>query len=165
MGKKKSRSGIQKHTHNKLLSASGLEPSSFIVCITPVGLRFGNSQPQSFATWVLSPPACGHPDGSHFCHTHSAWMRAPWSTRLHPRGTAVVMVTQPITVTEGGPGRTGCHRWLFQSLVKPRLGPSLVLLATDLDPDPRLTNWGFSGTCGSEAKSGFWPLPTLTEQF
>lgn len=95
--------------------------------------------------------------------TRTVWMRSPWSTRLHPRGTAVVMVTQPITVTEGGAGSAGCHRWLFQSLVKPRLGPSLFLLATDLDPDPRLTNWGFGGTCRSEATSGFWSLLTVTE--
>lgn len=71
---------------------------------------------------------------------------SPWSTRLHPRGTAVVMVTQPITVAEGGAGSTGCHRWLFQSWVETRLGPSLFLLVTDLDPDPRrwhMQVWGY----------------------
>lgn len=68
---KKRRSGIQNHTHNQTISASGLEPSSFIIVyIMPVGLCFRNSQPQSFATWVLSPPARGRPDGSNFCYTH-----------------------------------------------------------------------------------------------
>lgn len=99
----------------KNISASGLEHSSFImVYIMPVGFCYGNSQPQSFAKRVLSPPACGRPGSSNFCYTHLVWMRSPWSTRLHPRRTAVVMVTQPITVTEGGAGIRGCHRWLFQ---------------------------------------------------
>lgn len=50
------------------------------------------------------------------------WMRSPRSTRQHPRGTAVVMATMPITVGEwegevSGDRAGGCHwrRWLFQS--------------------------------------------------
>ena len=61
------------------------------------------------------------------------WMRSPRSTRPHPRGTAVVMVTMPITVTKresASKGRAnGCewHRWLFQSLAQHSLLSSLFL--------------------------------------
>ena len=62
---------------------------------------------------ALSVPACSQPACSPFCLTPCVWMRSPWSTRPHPRGTAVVMVTMPITVTEReavGKGRAkGCR--------------------------------------------------------
>lgn len=70
---------------------------------------------------ALSLPACSQPVGSTFRLTLCVWMRSPRSTRPHPRGTAVVMVTLPITVTEReavSGGRTGGvrrHRWPFRS--------------------------------------------------
>lgn len=62
--------------------------------------------------------------------THSVWTRSPWSTHPHPRGTAVVMVTPIMWHREGRPVKAGRgeilrHRWLLQSLVQARLGPSL----------------------------------------
>lgn len=73
------------------------------------------------AKTALSAPARSQPVGSPFCLTLCVWLRSPRSTRPHPRGTAVVMVTMPITVTEreavSGGRAGGCHRhrWLFQS--------------------------------------------------
>lgn len=52
------------------------------------------------AKTALSVAACSKSVGSPFCLTLSLWMKSPRSTRLHPRGTSVIMVTMPITVTE-----------------------------------------------------------------
>lgn len=80
------------------------------------------------------------------------WTRSPWSTRPHPRETAVVMVTQPITVAQGGAaGKVWARRdpppqMAVSEYRQGQIGP-LLLLATDLDPDLHATSWGFGGTC------------------
>lgn len=164
------RSGIWIHTHDKTISASGLEPSSFIIVyIAPllhIGLRFRNSQPQSFATWALSPPARSSLMVL-ISATLCVWTRSPWSTRPHPRETAVVMVTQPITVAQGGAAgkiwarRDPSPQMAVSEYRQGQIEPLLLQLATDLDPDLHATSWGFGGTCRSEATS--WFCSTVTE--
>ncbi len=107
------------------ISASGLESGFFIIAhITALfhsRSGSGHSHPQSFAM-QRQPYPCLHVVSlpvSPFCVTLCVWIRSPKSTRPHPRGTAVVMVTMPITVTEreavsrGRAGGCHRHRWLF----------------------------------------------------
>lgn len=120
------------------ISASTLEFGFFVIArITAMfhtSSSFGLSQPQSFAmqSWpyLLLPvaslsvllPAC-----------HSVWMRSPRSTCPYPRGTAIVMVTMPITVTErkavsrGRPKGVSLTQMVLQSSALHSLLSSLVL--------------------------------------
>lgn len=79
----------------------------------------------------LSLPAYSEPDGSTFCLMPCVWMRSTDPDVRTPGGSAVVMVTLPITVTEWGVAsggrerRISQHRWLFQNSALHRSPPSL----------------------------------------